>query len=523
MKAIEYRLRLLEPVLIAQTGAGEGNSAIGLDFIPGSAIRGALAARWLGHNRNLDLAMDPSARSFFLDHKVFYLNAYPVCDNQRSLPVPASWFSEKELADDPDAMIYDFALEPSNEEHLGAVKQPAGGPFCKITYETFGDETHQSWVSILKPDRFDQVHITLEDVNKRGEDNLVFRYEALSAGQLFASAIVAPDEFDLTPILAMLQEGDLRIGSAHMAGYGRLQIENCILRESYHEYEAAGSSGNGKIVLTLLSHTILRNENGQTGWDGGKTIAKELGCKPNDKPESAYGKMVIVGGYNRKWSLPLSQDWALAAGSVFVFNEMQIDPDRLQILIDRGLGERRSEGFGRVAVGWQASPQLLRQKMKTIIDQAPDLTKVSAEMAQKMVQRRLRIILERSLMQRINANVGRASVALPSNSQLSSIRQVALQGIADHNMEKLKKYLENLKSAGKKQLENCRIGNQTLFNWVKQRADKLDVQEQLLEQSKTKLPIMAGISAVLDDELRIEYTARLIDGTMQQLVKGKEK
>ncbi len=50
MKAILYRLRLLEPVLVAQAGAGEENSAVALPYIPGSAIRGALAARWLaGH------------------------------------------------------------------------------------------------------------------------------------------------------------------------------------------------------------------------------------------------------------------------------------------------------------------------------------------------------------------------------------------------------------------------------------------------------------------------------------------
>ena len=47
MKAIPYRLHLLEPVLVSQAESGEENSAVGLPFIPGSAIRGALVARYL--------------------------------------------------------------------------------------------------------------------------------------------------------------------------------------------------------------------------------------------------------------------------------------------------------------------------------------------------------------------------------------------------------------------------------------------------------------------------------------------
>ena len=523
MKAIEYIMRLVEPVLVAEAGAGEENSAIGLHYIPGSAIRGALAARWLDHNRSADLATDPVARSFFLDHTVCHLNAYPVSNDARLLPMPASWFTEKESVDDPNSEIYDFAVDPASEGLLGATKPPSGGLFCRISHEKLGaNASAQSWVYLMKPERFDQVHITLDDANTRGEGNLVFRYEALAAGQLFAGAIVAPDNFDLTPILNLLQKGDLHIGSAHMAGYGRIKIENCALRESYHEFEGSGPVDNAKLVVTLLSHAILRGENGQDGWDGGKALANELGCAADIVPELAFGKTIIIGGYNRKWSLPLIQDWALAAGSVFVINGMHVDFNKLQGAIDQGLGERRSEGFGRSATGWQSAPRLLRQQVPPSVLETIKLTKESAQAAQKMAQRRLRIILDRALIQRIYANTGRASDSLPSNSQLSAIRQVALQGIADGNFEKLKNYLKHLKNTGKKQLENCRLGTQTLFDWISRRAELLDVQEQLLEHSNTKLPIIVGVSAVLNNELCVEYTSRLIEGTLQQLAKGKE-
>ena len=44
---------------------------------------------------------------------------------------------------------------------------------------------------------------------------------------------------------------------------------------------------------------------------------------------------------------------ALAAGSVFVFNyEGELNIDRIRALENRGLGERRVDGFGRIAVNW---------------------------------------------------------------------------------------------------------------------------------------------------------------------------
>ena len=62
MKALRYRMHLLEPVLVSEAGAGEENSAIGFSYIPGSALRGALASRWLAEHSGVDMAADPAAR-----------------------------------------------------------------------------------------------------------------------------------------------------------------------------------------------------------------------------------------------------------------------------------------------------------------------------------------------------------------------------------------------------------------------------------------------------------------------------
>ena len=61
-----------------------------------------------------------------------------------------------------------------------------------------------------------------------------------------------------------------------------------------------------------------------------------------------------VSGWNAALGLPKEDDRAIAAGSVFFFEYLGDNPDslsqRLKCLESAGLGERRSEGFGRVIV-----------------------------------------------------------------------------------------------------------------------------------------------------------------------------
>jgi len=60
-----------------------------------------------------------------------------------------------------------------------------------------------------------------------------------------------------------------------------------------------------------------------------------------------------------------------------------------------------------------------------------------------------------------------------------------------------------------------------LLNWLTERANRLDVDAQLLEGGS--LPIVAGERAVLTEDLKVEYTARLIDGVMQTLARRNKE
>lgn len=526
MRALLYRVRLEEPVLVSQAGAGEENSAVGFAYLPGSALRGALASKWLAKHPGVDLAADPSGRAWFLDGTVCYLNAYPALGEQRCLPVPASWFVAKDLADDQRATIYDLAIASPPDKLR--VKPPKGGSFCVVEREEpkeFGEDATNK-TTLVGVERFDQVHILLEDVNRRGEGNQVFRYEALAPGQDFIGVIVAPEEHDLSEIKTLLTEGSLLLGAAHLAGYGRVIVE--VLEEIPGGWQECSSypMTDGRLVVTLLSPAILRGDNGQVGWDGGRALASALGLPADAELIAAFGKMSLIGGYNRKWSLPLPQAWALTAGSVFVFKAAQVDQQAWRRALDCGIGERRAEGFGRIAVNWQTAATISRQPRERY-DEIEEivLSEASRQLARTMAQRRLRAQLDRALERRVNQEAATIQRP-PKNAQLSAIRQAALAGLNQQpkTLQPLLDYLSNLKKTAKSQLEECRIGgNRTkLLTWLNDRAEDLDVEQQLLQGQP--LPRVAGETAVLTDDLRVEYTARLIDGLMQTLARqNKEK
>ncbi len=527
MKAIPYRLHLLEPVLVSQAESGEENSAVGFSFIPGSAIRGALVGRYLDQHPTDDLAADPRARQWFLDGVVCYLNAYPwyKAGKVRLLPIPGSWFTEKDRAGDERGSLYDWAVDP--DQRLDQPKPPQDVDFCHLSWTEpeWGEdedeapyfETRESQVVLYKPSRQVNVHIALVKTNRRDEANKVYRYDALAAGQVLAGAIVAPDDMDLTDLHALLSdESDLFIGGAHTAGYGHIRLEVDPIVSGWEEYPLVSPPDTGEIIVTLLSDTLVRGRDGQINGDLDGGLADLLGLA-SLRAKRRYQSVGLAGGFNRKWSLPLPQAWALQAGSVYVYPAGAFDPETLRREAALGLGERRAEGFGRIAVNWHTTPTVQRQPRAKLQIRRPSLSAESKALVHEMAQRRLRMQLERGLTDYLS----KVGFRLPSkiNTQLSRVRNAVQRALAKKTVKPVEEHLENLKGAWEK-LKRARVNRVPMLDWIEARVNRLDVEQQLLKSER--LPQVAGEEAVLNDNLKRTYTLRLIDGVMQKATKSQE-
>jgi CRISPR-associated protein Csx10 len=516
MTKLSYLIHLLEPLLVAQADTGEENSAISLPFIPGSTIRGALISRYLQRNPTSDPASDEITQRLFFNGSVCYLNAYPWQEPTRLLPKPLSWFTEKIWVDLDGVEIRDMAVkaDPDTPDSDPEQPKPPSGEFCW---------TNDTNAMLYTPPRQVNVHIALEDSNRRDERNQVFRYDALAEGEVFAGIILAEADDDLKTIQSLFEPREIHFGRAHTAGYGRVKIDIAKnIDHSWIEYIPNDELKNGDVAITLLSDAILRGAKGQVGSDVLPALARALGLSHNAVPKMRFYRMHLVAGFNRKWSLPLVQNWALKSGSVFVYPSKAVgDVEALRDSVAKGIGERCVEGFGRVAINWQAQPVLRRKSYYPSKPLSrPPLSQDSKEIARQMAERRLRILLDRKLVTAVN-DVNLKMDTLPKNAQLSRVRTAAQQALLKGDIDSIFKHMANLNKGAKRQFEVARADNISLLQWINDRIENLDIKEWVWQSDI--MPSVAGETTEITKELKVEYTARLIDGVMKKAIRYNKK
>ena len=389
MKAITFLISLDEPLLATQAQSGEANSAVSYPFIPGSMVRGALIKEYLGKNNLASLDnSDNTTRQLFFDGTVCYLNAYlahPSDNSLRLLPRPFSWFVPKDKANDKTEKIRDFAIVP-DQNMDSPPKAPGAGQFVASS---------QNGVQLTSPTLQMTVHNASDDRSRKQEgSSQVYRYDSLAAGQYFVGTIISENGSLLqNKIEPLFEKMVFNLGGSYTAGYGRVEISNIDFQAAWQEYDSDGDPDF--VTMTCLSDVILRGASGQVG----QGLAALVGMEP----ERSFAKMRVVGGFNRTWGLPLTQQWAIQAGTVFVFPASA--KTTLENFVDSGLDERRAEGFGRVAINWHTQAEYPQSEMPArIIEITPPkaLSITSQKLAQKMVLRQLQRQVDRAVVKKIN-------------------------------------------------------------------------------------------------------------------------
>jgi CRISPR-associated protein Csx10 len=523
MTVITYRVTLLEPTLVTAL-AGDPNSAVAFDYLPGSVLRGAVIGKYL-RGKIVDpdkFSADTDARGLFFNGATRYLNGYLLENDERTLPTPQSWQREK----GEETPLYDFAIEPPDDGEKQW--QGVGMPVCLLTDDS---------VCLVQPDRLVTVHTARTrrfgramPERKIRDDEIpgaVYRYDALAAGQTFEAAIVCDNDAAAAKLLPLLT-GEATLGGSRSAGYGRVALHNA-KRDAATWREAGGTltpDVDGKLIVTLLSDALLREANGQFVVDPDVvTAALEVSMKVPEgtlgQPEAfLHGK--TIGGFNRKWGLPLPQVLAVGMGSVFVYGKRNCNVDKLSELEARGIGERRAEGFGRVAVNWHTRGKL---KVDTSKPSAPpDKTLEPATDGGKVAQRMVERLVRQQLDERVSARANLTSISNPPhNAQLSRLRNIIHDELRKDtpNSQRVGDFVIDVKarSMARKQFERAHVGHTPLLKWLDDQSRIADWQTLLGFQAKDARTV-GGVQPNLADKLRDEYMLRLIDAVLARAAKA---
>ncbi|MBE9227483.1 hypothetical protein IQ264_18810 [Phormidium sp. LEGE 05292] len=520
MKAITLTLETQQP-LLATSFQGDPNSDVSYSYIPGTMIRGAIIGRYMRqhHLAELDLTNDEVKRLFFDANSTRYLNAYLLSQkNQRTLPLPLSWFKDKdaELTENSPITVYDFSIDkgedPETPKAVGEYFWSKEGGIVKLYKEKRRINIHN--FRDRKQGR---------STDKQGE---LFRYDALDAGQTFQSIILCGDD-DVKTIQNLLTEPNIWLGGSQSAGYGHTKI--IATKPSSDNWSEIGIPAedreNDQIVsITLLSDTLLRNQQGQSVAD--PTLIKQAIeavlniTLPQPKPGGIFTSSTLIGGFNRKWGLPLPQVPALAAGSVIVFEneDIEITSEQIQLLEACGIGERREDGFGRIAINWlkNESIQVILSKLSSTSSLPLLRSEGSRLLAEQMAQR----LLEQKLEQYLQKQVGYLSLDEGiSNSQLSRLQSVARQALSNGNCNLVISLLNSLPSNAKNQFERIKIGNKSfrkqLDEWLENPTNWINGIEVKIADVERKF----DDDIARQDKLAEKYTLRLIMAVAKKATK----
>ena len=464
---LRYTLTLEAPAVLPVLES-DPNTVGTRRYLPGTCLWGAAAWAYLRQKGNT--SGDPDFLRLFVEGQLRFLPAFSESRDgcrQRLLPVPHSIRKGKE-----DDRLVDFLEEkrPEAVRRLGEV-------FARIEpslLQTQKVETLFNYHHARAEDRRKGRALGAE-VEKGGA---FFSYESIQAGQLFQGAVLGSEE-QLRQVCSWLSAGTrVQVGRSRSAQYGGdaqlewIDAEPEPLGEDGAEWwgfdaergreyrsqqeELNAQERSSRLVITTLSPLLTTNPGGHPE---ARFPIEELRAflDAELEPGQSYTRTELVGGYVSHLRLPRQQWPAIAPGSVFEFEVKSdsIQPDKLLELEREGMGLRRGEGFGRVAVNRHGALGLTGEEPGEI-EKATQPGRPSGEALPDCVRHFLADVARRRCQERLGRlalEIADAQV-VPSNSLLGRLSLILRQHAAPDNALAV---VKKMQPAAQEQLEKCRI------------------------------------------------------------------
>lgn len=536
---LPYTLTLNSSVILTIPG-GEPNSSSTLSYISGTVVRGAIAAK-LG-----DPDSNPSVKQEFnalvLGEKICYLNAYPMAKNIRSLPTPVSMRKEKSALADTTVNAQDLAAysgDNSTDQDSWPTGQlipipenflSIGGPDPTLVQPKLSSRIHQQ--------RDRQKGRAWKDQNGKTH-GAIFTFESLDANQTFEGLmqLQGETEQELLQIenrITELLKGAQLFGRSRRATYGGMAS---IVTGKSRSREISGSGREGlrplfravvqheQFRVLLTSPCIVRNL--KTGQVDPAALEDAFLRLFDNRVEIVRKRWSfdVIGGFNRKWRMEVPQAMVVSAGSVFVVKAKQnISCDDLLLLEHQGVGERKSEGYGRFLFLDMPLPNITLHQQKD----TPSVTEITGEPPKLVVAIESRILqaqLNKRIEEKAAAIAKKAMDPLPSNSLIGRLRNPLRSCDYAMAVDTLRLWLgdneaSKLKQPALDQLERCKIESGTnLRTWL-QNALNAESLSSLLDLDSLLRQSSLG-SDLLRQSRKIEkpnaLSIRLIDAVLAAL------
>jgi hypothetical protein len=473
MFVLTLKLKALDPLVISKFSGSETSHAT-LDYVPGSALLGAVASLAIEAGND---PKDGMFRRSFLLGDVSFGDSNPTQDGESSVPAPRSWATVKGqvgISDTGSSNVLDLAAFRQNnnlvhaKRHKAQASELASRKQLDLTLDTAEAakledirEGHVVGSDIfLRVDREVHTHTAIDAQRRAASEGQLFSYEAIPAGTTFIAQIKSSDKEILAWLNGLLESRTLRFGRSRSTGYGRASIEDVAVPTAP---SAEPVFVDGLQILTLHSDLVLPH--GCSGIVDTLTAFHGVGVK---ELAAAWSHTRSVQAFQGQWGLPRNSAPAIVRGSVFMLKLGKEDFDKLAALCATGLGLRTPEGFGRFSLNhpelhakdnWRDSihrPMSTRDTKNSVPLMRPESSALVPAF-DRWFDRQIDAFAERLLFSKDVEGLLESSDIKkePSNSQLTTLRMAAAKG----GLKAAGKHLEALKQRTSqwRKWDNCHV------------------------------------------------------------------
>jgi CRISPR-associated protein Csx10 len=329
-----------------------------MEHIPGSVVRGALAATWLARN-GISRPGTPEREEFLalFEGGVRYGALLRRGTEFMSLAVIGHKY-------DPSDTCQIVDCDRAMGEEPPMYCEDCGSPLEQLRGLTGPREAPRRRTSVA--------------IGPAGtaEDGALFTRETLSAHEVFRGTVTARHDTLLKTLDGL---GPVRVGGRRTThGLAEITITHDISPPLPQRRR------DGMLVVRLRSPGIFTDEYGRpASHPSEEELTEALGVRATVMQR--WTRWEQAGGWHVASGLPKPQELAVAAGSTYLIQpERRVDDSALVRLSERGLGLRRHEGFGDLAPppvlrpGAAARQQEARRKQQ-LRDNAAPLIRVLAD------------------------------------------------------------------------------------------------------------------------------------------------
>lgn len=335
MKMVNYKLKTLSPVVISRF-TNDDNEFKSENFIPGGALLGAFS-NIIGDSEKI--------KKVFFDSRTYILNSYPSINKARCLPTPKTLATKKHTSG-----------EDLKNRHFGQYNGMKGTK-AEFVLEKNGMLMNSSPIKVLRTHNFvvNKNILEKDDISKKK----IFSYSAIDKNQEFVGSVLFSDIENAQYFLKIIgKKRECYIGRSKNTEYGRVEIEFDDVMDFKKEYDE--NSDFDGIVMTFLSDAMLLNEdNNTTGILNLQTLKRSLNLSGIDiKIEKAvissiFSSSKMISGYNAFKGLPVSNSIIIEKGTSLKIDNLSLKKDEIEQLVTEGIGLRKNEGYGRIAINWK--------------------------------------------------------------------------------------------------------------------------------------------------------------------------